>query len=330
MPRDSAGNYTLPAGNPVLSSTIIDTSWANPTMEDLGDSLTNSLSRNGEGGMLVPFKNVDGTVAAPGITFTTELGTGIYRFGAGDMRATVQGNPTVRFRNDTASPAGNQNPFQVWNGTAFANVITVAYTGQYLSSDGIVSAPTYTFANSPSTGLWSSGTNTLDWTIGGINKLKLNSAALTTSTPLELDNNVLPAASTVRDGAIAYNGVGGIAIKVGTAWANIPSSAPANNGNLIEVATPIAANGPVIEGVYNFIDTRAAAITLNLPAGVVGSRWGDIDFFRTFNSNNCILVADGTDLIENSTENYEMNLRGVSGVMRYTADRGWVDTGGMS
>ena len=56
MPRDSAGNYTLPAGNPVLSSTIIDTSWANPTMEDLGDSLTNSLSRNGEGGMLVPFK----------------------------------------------------------------------------------------------------------------------------------------------------------------------------------------------------------------------------------------------------------------------------------
>ena len=57
MPRDANGNYTLPPSNPVIAGTPITASWANPTMQDLGQEITNSLSRNGEGGMLVPFKN---------------------------------------------------------------------------------------------------------------------------------------------------------------------------------------------------------------------------------------------------------------------------------
>lgn len=46
MPR-SSGTYTLPAGNPVISDTLIDPAWANTTLSDIGNELTNSLPRDG-------------------------------------------------------------------------------------------------------------------------------------------------------------------------------------------------------------------------------------------------------------------------------------------
>lgn len=47
MPRDVSGNYTLPAGNPVVPNTIIASNWANTTMQDIADALTASLSIDG-------------------------------------------------------------------------------------------------------------------------------------------------------------------------------------------------------------------------------------------------------------------------------------------
>jgi hypothetical protein len=46
MPRTS-GTMTLPAGNPVVSGTVISTSWANGTMNDIANELTNSIPRDG-------------------------------------------------------------------------------------------------------------------------------------------------------------------------------------------------------------------------------------------------------------------------------------------
>jgi len=54
MPRNSNGVYELPDGNPVISGTIIDSVWANNTMEDLADALTGSLPRNGSASMTGP------------------------------------------------------------------------------------------------------------------------------------------------------------------------------------------------------------------------------------------------------------------------------------
>jgi len=83
MPRDAAGNYTLPAGNPVVSGTTITSVWANATLPDIGAEITNSLSRNGQGGMLVPFRVLDGSVTEPAFSFTTETTLGWYRSNAG-------------------------------------------------------------------------------------------------------------------------------------------------------------------------------------------------------------------------------------------------------
>ena len=102
MPRDTAGNYNLPAGNPVASGEIISASWANSTMGDLGQTLSASLDRYGRGGMLAPFQFTDGTEAAPGATWSNEPTTGFYRAAYGDVRMSVVGQDSQRWT-DTSS-----------------------------------------------------------------------------------------------------------------------------------------------------------------------------------------------------------------------------------
>ena len=109
MPRDGSGNYTLPAGNPVVSGTIIDVTWANPTMSDVAAAITDSLSRTGSGGMLVPFLNADGAVGSPGISWVNETTSGLYRAGLNDQRFSSSGVDKVQI---TADPS---NPLLVWN-----------------------------------------------------------------------------------------------------------------------------------------------------------------------------------------------------------------------
>jgi hypothetical protein len=91
MPRNSSGVYTLPAGNPVTSRTIIESSWANNTMSDIANEITESLARNGAGGMTGPMKAIDGTAAAPSITFGSEISTGLYRVTSGQLGITTGG-----------------------------------------------------------------------------------------------------------------------------------------------------------------------------------------------------------------------------------------------
>lgn len=48
MARDGSGNYSLPAGNPVVTATTISSTTHNSTMSDVATALTNSLAKNGE------------------------------------------------------------------------------------------------------------------------------------------------------------------------------------------------------------------------------------------------------------------------------------------
>ena len=48
MSRNGSGVYTLPAGNPVVTGTTITSSWANTTMQNIADGLTQSVSADGQ------------------------------------------------------------------------------------------------------------------------------------------------------------------------------------------------------------------------------------------------------------------------------------------
>jgi len=52
MPRNAQGLYSLPTGNPVVSGTVIESQWANGTMDDIATALTGSLPRNGSAPMI--------------------------------------------------------------------------------------------------------------------------------------------------------------------------------------------------------------------------------------------------------------------------------------
>jgi hypothetical protein len=97
MPRNGAGTYTLPAGNPVVTNTTITADWGNDTMEDLGNEITNSLSREGDGGMNAPLRFIEGDINAPGIAWVAETNTGFYYAGPGEFWASVLGTNVVQF-----------------------------------------------------------------------------------------------------------------------------------------------------------------------------------------------------------------------------------------
>lgn len=96
--RGSGGTYTLPAGNPVVSGTTITTSWANNTLNDIGAEITNSLDRQGRGAMLAPLALSNGSLANPSLTFSSEPSTGLYRNGAGDVRAAVAATDVLKLQ----------------------------------------------------------------------------------------------------------------------------------------------------------------------------------------------------------------------------------------
>lgn len=90
-PRNSGGNYTLPAGQPVVSGTTITASTFNTLTADIATEVTDSLDRSGKGGMLAVLALQDGTVASPGVQFVGEPSSGLYRIGAGDIALAILG-----------------------------------------------------------------------------------------------------------------------------------------------------------------------------------------------------------------------------------------------
>lgn len=109
MGRDSNGNYSSPSGQ-FVAGTIIDSDVMNGKLNDIGSEITNSLDRNGQGGMLTYLRGVDGTVNLPAYSFTNEITLGLMRNGSGDLRAVKDGTSLFKF-----STAENRSyvPFKV-------------------------------------------------------------------------------------------------------------------------------------------------------------------------------------------------------------------------
>ena len=106
MARNASGTYTLPAGNPVVTGTTIESSWANATMQDIATEMTDSLNRSGKGAMLDQLKLTDGSAGAPGLTFNLDQDTGLYRSGTNAMVAVAGAQPSVTFEANKASVEG--------------------------------------------------------------------------------------------------------------------------------------------------------------------------------------------------------------------------------
>ena len=143
MPRNSSGTYTLPAGNPVVPGDTIDAAWANDTLNDLATEITNSLSRTGAGGMLAPFRVSNGTLSAPGVAFTNETNTGLYRAGTADIWFAIQGVPIFEWTS-TGVTVNTGKTLTAQGATALNSTLAVAGAATLSSTLAVTGAITAT------------------------------------------------------------------------------------------------------------------------------------------------------------------------------------------
>lgn len=154
MPRNSSGTYSLPAGNPVVTATVISSAWANSTLSDLGTAMTDSLSRTGQGGMLTTLLLADGAVGAPGLSWTNETTSGLYRAGASDHRYSLAGVDRIQI--------------------LAQGLMTVA---------GSAALPSHSFIADPNTGVYSVSADDLGFSTGGTLRLDISTSAVTSTLP---------------------------------------------------------------------------------------------------------------------------------------------------
>lgn len=151
MPRNSSGTYSLyTPGNPVVTSTVISSTWANNTLADLASALTDSLSRTGDGGMQAPLELDNGAVGAPGLTWAAETTSGWYRNAAGDFRFSVSAADRLAVSATGLSVTGSIVTSTATGGSQGAGTINA--TAVY--DDGVLLTPSAVGANpSASVGL---------------------------------------------------------------------------------------------------------------------------------------------------------------------------------
>jgi hypothetical protein len=122
-------------------------------MADIADALTNSLSRNGEGGMLVPIPFGDGFMTAPGISFSLEPSLGFWRAASKDLQVTVASQSRMRWTENGVDiwdpsilPSGNWVALSGATGLNFLPLAGGTITGS-LDVDGALNVDGLTFFN---------------------------------------------------------------------------------------------------------------------------------------------------------------------------------------
>lgn len=100
MPRNSAGTYSLPEA-PFVPNTPISSSAMNSNNNDIASALTDSLSRNGQGGM-----NALLGLSLSGFNYTADPDTGMSRSAANTQIITCGGQSWTFTATDLTAPGG--------------------------------------------------------------------------------------------------------------------------------------------------------------------------------------------------------------------------------
>jgi hypothetical protein len=255
MPRNSSGVYTLPAGNPVVPGTTIDAAWANSTLQDISNELTNSLSRTGAGGMLAPFRIADGNVTGPGLSFLNETNSGLYRSATGSMWFSVLGTNSMQIASTAITIPSSRSLVAQGNALVGGTLgITGATTiGSTLAVTGALTATGGVLGNITA----AAGTSTFnDVVINGSLDMAIGSSA--TITGLSDPTNASDAANK---GYVDTQ----LALKLSLTGGTMTGAIAMSANKITGVGDPTAAQDAATK---NYVDT-ADALKLNLSGGTM-------------------------------------------------------------
>lgn len=286
MPRASNGVYTLPnTVNPVIPGTTITSIWANTTLVDVAQALTDSLDRAGRGSMTAALKITDGTVSLPGLSFSTEVSSGLYRAGAGDLRLAVLGVDELQIEPDLVTVPGNL----VVVGTATADPAVLSTELATLGQLNLGS-PTVEedLASAATTDIGGQGTNKLNITgtttitslgtdYGGPILLRFSGSLLLTHgaalvLPYGGENFQTQAGDTFIAWAKATTGVadGWILVPVGATTMRLASGTTGlRQGTIFKATAGFTVNtGLIPDTIYLGVNNSASNITITEGSGV--------------------------------------------------------------
>lgn len=154
MARNGSGTYskvnTYSAGN------VITAAGLNQNFDDLVAEMTNSVAADGQTTITGALKGASGTVSLPGYSFSADLDCGLYRIGANNIGAAVNG----------------------------AKVLDISTTGlgvvgTVLNGDGAVGAPAFSYTSDPDSGWYRIGANNMGAAVNGAKVLDVATTGLT-------------------------------------------------------------------------------------------------------------------------------------------------------
>lgn len=141
MSFNGSGTFVPPAGQPVVTGTVIQSSTFNTLVADIGNTFNNVLPRDGQASMAGQLKLTDGTSSVPGIAFNSEASSGIYRPSAGMMALVASGVEVMRLNNAGRVMIGSTtddgaNKLQVTGAAKITGPLTVTggITGNVIGS----------------------------------------------------------------------------------------------------------------------------------------------------------------------------------------------------
>lgn len=289
MARNGAGAYSLPAGNPVVTGTVISSSTMNTTLSDIATALTASIANDGQ---TTPVANLP-------------MG-GFKLTGLGD--ATVA-NDAIRYNGALGTPSSGT----VTNltGTASINIngtvgATTPAAGSFTTATlaaGAVGTPSLTTTGDTNTGVWFPAADTIAWSTGGIERLRVDANGSITGTvtagaeAFKISSDTASVNSrhrlntTSATSSVAYclsNSNGGVNTQVslvlggsGSTSFYVNQSAAADSvsgtqslslftdGTIAQVAVAPLGYGTGSGGTVTQATSRTTGVTLNKPTGAI-------------------------------------------------------------
>lgn len=179
--------------------------------------------------------------------------------------AAVNGTATTAMRSD-AAPAISQSMSPTWSGThTFNNPIN--------ASTATVGAPSYTFTGDTDTGIWSAGANTLSFSTGGTERLRIDSAggvgiggtaATGTAVRMARDITGVTTSQGIRCDGVVQSGVTTAAIYYRTAVSTVAASFTCVELHHYSAAQGTIGVGSTVTSQYGFIvDSSLTGATNN-------------------------------------------------------------------
>jgi len=196
MSRNGTGTYNLPAGNPVVTGTVISSTWANNTLADMATAITGSIAADGQTPITGALTGTSGTVAFAGVGQTR------IPSGTTAQRSASPQNGMIRYNTDLKQYEGYKDG--AWSifgngagGTLFSDTVTATQgqtvinlpTGYVQGGDNLsvyvngsrqiynvnyteTSTTSFTFVNGLNAG------DLVNYTIGASTSLSVNASAV--------------------------------------------------------------------------------------------------------------------------------------------------------